>query len=397
MEDLQVKVCSAGLPLLEAAGLVRPDSNAAGHKCPDCTMAWLDARKCVFDVAADGASMVIMRATDHLMDPTSHGTGLVNFYKAVKNGVVDWDLLDERSKTTKNQKVVVYGNGREFTPPHMRAFFEATDKALSSSHLLPELAFTCPQLWRPDVSCLAWKEVRNFVDSLKGMHGPSARPWRDLFPGLSTRDTCHQKSNVWIKKWWEHSSALLVAGGYGSPHHLDTICSDPFCGPTMTLRDHAQTTPTDAWGLVLGPGTKLCSIVNRRSERHMTALGMWAADMDLGKTALQKKYSRLWKNKRLPTSFQGSYSMGWPTIGEALLLEQAYKVPYHFHWLRPNDWYMICRGTPHTVVNCGVSSSIAGDNFYEYRGNDDCALNAWAGSYQSDEEDADMSEGQDDS
>jgi hypothetical protein len=371
-EDLEISIRDCGHTRLLGAGLMRDDPPEG--KCSECKLQVLDARMNVLDAAGQGASMIIMRGTDYLPSPPPTTTSFVEFFEKLTAGK-GWAVMDKRVKRVESAGCIKYSGGAEELPPEMHKWFTSQEEEHKTrtplSCLPPSQSWTCPGLWMPKRCGLLHANLKQHVEELP------VGPWRSLFPGLSTQDRCYL-DQVDAQEWFDVSSGLLCAAGAGSPFHFDTICPGIELSASVTPATYDAITPTDAWGMLIGPGRKFVSVVDRKNAAHIHGLCTWAQELLVPATDDQDEYVQRLGARQIPFPFQGVHSVGWPTLGQTLLLEQFYGVPSHFHHIDPGDWYMICRGTPHTVVNEGFTAAIAGDNFYDYTGADEHALKHWA-------------------
>lgn len=241
-----------------------------------------------------------------------------------------------------------YSNGQRETRirKELRVFLEAMESKTSEYFSDPKHSFALLGAWKPST----WKvTLQNFLDKYcrKGTPGHIL---------LSNTDQIDRD------KQWAHKTGVLIAGGAGSPMHLDVTTRIPY-HEGQKLGSDSEAILSDAWGLTFHD--KYVLIIDRTNQTHFDALNQWACDCGLFTSKEEQQATVALALGHTPYSFQGVHSYGWPTIGELLMLQHVYRVPAHFHLLPAKSWYMILRGTVHCIRNPGVAVSVAADAFFD--------------------------------
>lgn len=250
-------------------------------------------------------------------------------------------------------------------PPDVQKFLlEQSEQQVFDS---PQKRFSGANTWKPSLFGLTLEKVLQL--------GKEASPWSavaQILPTKSLRDQFKPRY-VTSSRWesiFEGSTALILGGGLGSPHHLDYIDWDLLhedaTEERMSEDDPAwpdiEMTTTDAWGVNIGQRKWFHTV--DRFQNGADRLHNWAHDLAIYDTAEQQLTCALGKARIQQGPFQGIYSLGWPTVGQFIALEKAYGVPAHLHAVECGDAYLLRRGTPHLVINSGFACSVAGDNVY---------------------------------
>lgn len=253
-------------------------------------------------------------------------------------------------------------NGTRVSPPNddMQSFLLAKSRAGVSVE-----RFSGAHVWHPSVFGLTLSKVRK----LCAPHTPN-NAMSQIIPGWGVaRDKFTGVVPRIQEQIFQDTTALILAGGMGSPHHIDFIdwhlTTEYQQGYTeSTSRDwELQIGPTDAWAVNIA-GRKWAHTVDRFTD-GVDRLFDWAHELGIYQTANQQRVCALGKLRMMQGPFQGVNSVGWPTIGQFLALEDMFRVPAHLHNIESGDGYMLRRGAPHLFLNSEFACSVAGDNLLE--------------------------------
>jgi len=130
----------------------------------------------------------------------------------------------------------------------------------------------------------------------------------------------------------------VLVGGWGSPPHIDTH-HNMLTGDTRTSM---------AVGYIV-QGIKYFWTLPPKGGYGHKFVRLLADCKSPGLTEAQLAYRQSFKDVESPHPFQGTFSMGWPSVSEWAHLSQH--VPGHFHIVQAEDRYIISDGSFHGVAN----------------------------------------------